>query len=141
MAILACFWVLGCESIVTDLPETDTTKFISGNTVTFPKGTRAIDVYNTVISIYSDNDLHDVNGNWQRIRTTTTDGLTNQTWQAVSFNRIKHDYSKHESGVNTHTVYLYNNDTLSKSIVYEWQRQTTNVWKNEAIEGDITFTF
>jgi hypothetical protein len=28
-----------------------------------------------------------------------------------------------------------------REIVFKWQRQTTNVWQNDAIEGDIAFGF
>jgi len=132
-----------CDNLTTDLPNTDTNMFITGNTVTFPKGTKAVDIYNTVSSIYPDNEYHNItNGEWKYIQTNQDEnGLITQAWQSVSFSKIKHTYSKHESGVNTYKVYLYTNDTYIKEIVYEWQRQTTNVWKNDIIEGDVTFTF
>ena len=134
--------LVSCDELITDLPTTNTTDYISGNTVTFPRGTKAIDIYNTVVSIYADNKYHDItDGNWKRIKTTTVDGLPRQEWETITFNKIKHTHSRHESGVNTHTVYLYEDSVCTKEIVFEWQRQTTNVWKNEAIEGDIVFTF
>jgi hypothetical protein len=142
--VVLAFCVLACENIVTDLPETNTSQFISvGNLVTFPKGTKAIDIYNTVVSLYQDTEYHDiVNGDRKYVKTTTdSDGLVHQTWGTVTFSRIKHTYSTSKSEINTHTVYLWTDDNNIKEIVFEWQRQTTNVWKNESIEGDITFTF
>jgi len=134
--------LISCENLTTDLPTTNTDNYISGDTVTFPRGTKAIDIYNTTVSIFTENEYHDItNGGWKRIKTTVVDDLPIQEWEIVNFNKIRHTHLKHESGVNTHTVYLYLDDTLSKQIVFEWQRQTTNIWKNEAIEGDITFAF
>jgi hypothetical protein len=139
---IASFIILSCENLVTDLPKTDTSRFISGNTVTFPKGTKAIDAYNTVVSVYNDNEYHDVaNGSWKYIKTTNAGGLTNQVWESVSFSKIKHTHTTKDPEINTHTVYLWTSDTNVKEIVFEWQRQTTNIWKNDAIEGDIVFTF
>lgn len=134
---------MACENLTTDLPETDTSVYVTGNMVAFPKGTKAIDIYNTVSTIFPDNEYHDIaNGEWKYIITEKdNDGLITQTWQSTSFAKIKHTHTTHESGVNTHKVYLYFSDTNIKEIVFEWQRQTTNVWKNDIIEGDIKFTF
>jgi len=141
--IIFGFSIFSCENLITDLPTTETADYISGNNVTFPKGTKAIDIYNTVVQIFPENNKYYeiTNGNWKHIKTITVDGLPQQNWETVTFNKIRHTHSKHESGVNTHTVYLYMDDTLTKQIIFEWQRQTTNVWKNEAIGGDISFIF
>ena len=139
--LTVCF-ILSCEDLISDLPKTDVNNFISGNTVIFPKDTKAIDIYNTVVFLYPDTEMHNVtNASWKRIKTITVDDLPRQEWETVTFNKIRHTHSKHESGVNTHTVYLYEDDVCTKEIVFEWQRQTTNIWKNEVIKGDITFTF
>jgi hypothetical protein len=123
------------------LPITDTTKYISGKTAIFPKGTKAIDLYNSVVSLYNDNAYQDVQkATWKYIKTTTSNGLTTQIWESVAFSKIKHTHIKSDSEVNTHTVYLLASDTSVKEIVFQWQRQTTNVWRNDTIEGDITFT-
>jgi hypothetical protein len=135
--------VFSCENPVADLHSTDTSKYINGNTVTFPKGTRTVDIYNTIVSLWTDNEYHDVtNGSWKYIETSTgNDGLITQTWKPVSFTKIKHTHTFHENDVNTHTVYLYSDDRNIREIVFQWQRQTTNIWKNEPIQGDIAFTF
>jgi hypothetical protein len=111
---------ISCKNLVTDLPKTDTSQFISGNTVVFPTGTRAIDVYNTVVLVYNDNEYHDVaNGSWKYIKTTNTDGLTTQVWESVVFTKVKHAHIVEDSEINTHTVYLYSNDTNVKEIVFK----------------------
>ncbi len=140
--LVVAFSLISCENLVTDLPSTDTSKYINGNTVTFPKGTKAIDVYNTVVSLYSDNEYHDVTGNWKYVKTVTdNDGLVTQTWESVSFTKIKHTHTMKEPEINTHTVYLYTDDANIKEIVFQWQRQTTNVWQNDPMQGDIKFIF
>jgi len=140
---IAFLFINSCENLNTNLPETDTSIYISGNEVTFPRGTKAIDIYNTVSTIFNDYEYHDItNGEWQYIYTVVdTDGLISQTWQSVSFFKIKYTYSTYESDVNTHKVYFYASDTNIKLLVFEWQRQTTNVWKNDVIDGEIKFTF
>jgi hypothetical protein len=141
LPVIAVMAFVACENLTTDLPETDVTQYISGNTVTFPKGTKAIDIYNSVTSLYNDNDYHDVqNANWKYIKTTASNGLTNQTWESIGFSKIKHTYIKSDE-INTHTVYLWASDSNVKKLVFKWQRQTTNIWQNDTIEGDIVFTF
>lgn len=153
-ALSIVFLFMACESETVDmsLPETDTSLYISGNAVNFPKGTKAIDVYNTVISIYQDNEYHDVfNGEWKYIKTTNNDGLVNQSWETVNFGKVKHTLTKYRthpnnSGeVHTHTVSLYNDDSTVKEIIYQWEPFNGNTQKaelrNAPIEGDITFIF
>jgi hypothetical protein len=129
---------------MTDLPTTNKGQFVdkpTSGTVTFSKGTKAINIYNTIVSLYSDNEWHDVpDGNWKRIKTTTdADGLVSQSWESITFTKIKHTHTSTDPDVNTHTVYLYSSDSNIKEIVFKWQRQTTNVWQNDVIEGDIVF--
>jgi hypothetical protein len=132
----------GCENLVTDLPNTDTNKYISGNTVTFPRGTKAIDIYNTIAFLFPESEYRDVNGEWEYIKTETDkDGLIIQTWQSVSFTKIRHSHSTRDPEINTHTVYLFTNEASIREIIFEWQRQTTNIWKNKSTDGDIIFTF
>jgi hypothetical protein len=141
-SIALAFLFFSCDDLITDLPKTDTNKYINGNTVIFPKGTKSIDIYNTIVSIFPDNEYHEVTGEWKYIKTDTdNDGLITQTWQSVSFIRINHTHTIKSPEINTHTVRLYSSETSIKEIVFEWQRQTTNIWKNESIGGDITFTF
>ena len=134
--------LMACENLTTDLPETDTSIYVTGNMVTFPKGTKGIDIYNTVSTIFHDNEYHDIaNGEWKYIITEKdNDGFITQTWQSASFTKIKHTHSRHESGVNTHKVYLYFSEANIREFVFEWQRQTTNVWKNDILEGEISFS-
>ena len=96
LSIVSLLMACDSETVDMSLPETDISLYKSGNTVNFPKGTKALDVYNTVISIYSDNEYHDItNGEWKYIKTENTDGLVNQTWEAVSFNKVKHTLTKY----------------------------------------------
>ncbi|GMO40119.1 MAG: hypothetical protein Pg6C_00840 [Treponemataceae bacterium] len=142
--ISAVLSVCGCDNLVTDLPATDTNQYIAGYVVTFPKDTKAIDIYNTVVSLYNDNEWHTVTaGSWRYIKITESADippLISRTWDTVSFTKIKHTSASSDPEVHTHTVHLWTSDSEIKQIVFQWQRQTTNVWQNEAIEGDITFT-
>jgi hypothetical protein len=154
---LALFSLLcSCENLVTDLPTTNTSQFISGTTVVFPKGTKAIDIYNTVVSLCPDNEWYDVtNGSWKYVKSTTTTmtskgPVTTESYGSVGFSRIKRIHTSTDPEVNTHTIYLdssypadypFSHSTNIRDIVFKWQRQTTNVWQNDAIEGEITFQF
>jgi len=142
----------GTNTVDMSLPDTDTNKYISGNAVTFTKGTKAIDVYNTVVSIFSDNEYHDISdGKWKYIKATDTDGLKNQAWETVNFSKVKHaltTYKTHPNNsgeVHTHTVFLYADDSNIKEIIYQWEPFNGNTQKtelkNEPIEGDISFKF
>jgi hypothetical protein len=153
LIIFTCVLLFTCENQLVDLslPKTDTSQFITENAVYFPKTTKAIDVYNTVASLYSDNDYHSVNGNWKWIETTQVDGLTNQTWETTVFTKIKHIQTENKTHPNnsglvyTHTVFLYVNDFNIREIIYQWQSFNGNTQKtelkNDLIDVDITFTF
>jgi len=152
--ILVCLLVAcdnGTNIVDMSLPETNTNSYISGNNVSFPKGTKAIDVYNTVEYIFPDSEYYDVIGSWEYIKTTNDNGLVNQALETVDFSKIKHTLVKNKthpnnSGeVHTHTVFLYSDDSNIKEIIYQWEpfngnRQKVEL-KNDPIEGDITFTF
>jgi len=152
LGIVLLFGACESETVDMSLPETNTALYKSGNTVTFPKGTKAIDVYNTVISIYSDNEYHNVaGGKWKYIKTTNTGGLVNQSWETVNFDKIKHNlttiktHPKNSGEEHTHTVYLYSSDSSIKEIIYKWTSFNGNTQKielkNEPIDGDIIFIF
>jgi protoporphyrinogen oxidase len=109
-----------CENLVTDLPTTTTEQFIDKPTpgiVTFPKGTKAIDIYNTVVALYPDNKWHKVtDGNWNYVKSTTTTMTTNgpvttEAYETVSFSQIRHIHTSTDPEINIHTVYLYSSDS------------------------------
>jgi len=150
VAVLAIGLFLSCETPTAfrSLPETDTSLFVDGDTVTFQRGTVARDVYNTVAYLFPINEWHDVTGTWSRIVTTSVGGLTQQTWESVPFTGIRHSttaertHSNNTGYMYTHSVFLYG--TPSREIIF--RRQTFNVNQvteriNQPIEGDITFTF
>jgi hypothetical protein len=147
-----------CENLVTDLPTTDIDQFVdkpSVGTVTFPKGTKAIDIYNTVVSLYPDNEWHDVTkGSWKYVKSTTiimtSDGpTTTEAYGSVSFSRIRYTHTSADPEINIHTIYLdstyptdypFPHDTNIKEIIFKWQRQTTNIWQNDVVEGELSFS-
>lgn len=146
--------MLSCDSepVSTDLPQTDTNLFISGNVVTFPTGTKAMDIYNTTVYLYQDNEWYNVIGEWKRKNTVTDgDGLITQTWETIQFSKISHIKTETKTHYNnsglvyTNTVRLYNNDSSIKNIEYQWQTFNGNTQKTElknlAIDGEITFIF
>jgi hypothetical protein len=135
-----------------DFPQTNIELYISGNNIEFDRNTKAIDVYNTVIYIFPDDEVwHDIsNGEWKRIMTDNTDGLTNQSWETILFYKVKHkrETKPHydNSGFTyTHTVSLYTSDSSIRDIIYEWKTFNGNKQKielkNDTINGDIKFTF
>jgi len=140
-----------CETPVSfpPMPETDTSLFVDGDTVTFPRGAVALDIYNTVAYLFPDSGKwHDVTGTWNRIRTiSVVDGLHQQTWESVPFTQIKHSttavrtHPNHVGYLYTHTVFLYGATT--REIIF--QRETFNATqarerRNDVIQGRIVFT-
>jgi hypothetical protein len=150
VCLILFFLLCSCENLVTDLPMTTVGQFIDKptlGTVTFPKGTKAIDIYNTVASLYSDNEWHDVtSASWKYVESTTTmmtskGPVTTESYGSVNFSRIRYAHTSTDPEINIHTVYLSSDDSNTREIVFKWQRQTTNVWQNDAIEGVIVFTY
>jgi hypothetical protein len=148
-----------CENLVTNLPETDTAQYISGNTVNFPKGTKAIDIYNTVVFLHNDSAYFGVDGKieyWKDLTQPKLVGDENnngiedegETHELITkeliidkFTKIKHTHTESGGDIHTHTVYLETDAKIVKELVFKWQRQTTNVWKNDVITEDkISFT-
>jgi hypothetical protein len=126
-SILVFAVVLGlasCKNLVTDLPKTDYNKYISGATVEFPKGTAAIDIYNTIVQLYpNQNQYYSAAGNLEYTRIPINNkeikgienptgidenpnGLLAATKESRSFDQIKHAHTSYAPEVNEHAVYF-----------------------------------
>jgi hypothetical protein len=155
--VFVALTLVACENLVTDLPETDITQYILGNTVAFPKGTKAVDVYNTIAYLCPDNEYYNVNGRaeyWKDLVSPILTGDTNSngtedegenleliTRELIveQFSKVKHTHISN-GDVHIHTVFLWASDIKERKIVFKWQRQTTNVWQNDVLLEDIVFT-
>jgi hypothetical protein len=145
LVISIVFILLSCNSeINNDLPTTDTSLFITSNMVLFPRGTKVVDIYNTVESLFSENEYHEItDGEWKYIETTTTDGLINQTWESIQFTKIKHTITE-TRGYLKYSVYLYTDEESIREISFNWNGEWVvvgNTSSQQQIEGDITFKF
>jgi hypothetical protein len=98
------------------LPETEKTQYISGKTVTFPKGTTALQIYDTVKYLSPDNNI-----------LTVTNGNINDNKGTLNFDKIIYDDNKDKTRYNYivnfynssnfiiqyYTNYGYNNDQIN----------------------------
>ncbi|GHV91611.1 hypothetical protein AGMMS50268_21140 [Spirochaetia bacterium] len=147
---------ISCENLNTDLPETNVNTYISGNNVVFPKGTKAIDIYNTIVFLFPNPDQYYsvTNGKFSYTRNPINNSTINESSTGLAYitesrtiNGIKHIYTVHGPEINEHIVYfdlpastITLTDTTTPtimpadiSIFFKWQRQTTNIWQNDEI--------
>jgi hypothetical protein len=119
-----------CEDLNTELPVTDVTKYIDGDKIYFPIGTEAIDIYNTLVSLYPEQDkYYDVTGgiveynrppinnlkvyiDGKEVDNSTginenPDDLLKAIREERIIDRIKHKHITHGPDVNEHIVYLH----------------------------------
>jgi hypothetical protein len=162
--------LVSCDNLETDLPTTDVNKYITGSNVNFPKGTKAIDIYNTIVYLYPTNasqyqtvtsgTLKYMRNPINNTKIGGTDnptgidenpyGAYNKIEETRSFTDVKHTRASSDPEIHDYIVYLncprVTNITLSDAagtqadlsateikLMFRWQRQTTNVHKNDEL--------
>ncbi|ULQ60732.1 hypothetical protein K7I13_05530 [Brucepastera parasyntrophica] len=110
---------------MTDLPKTDYSKYISGNEVLFPHETEAIDIYNTIVYLFPEQNIdHSVlNGKRHYVKTVTDEyGLSLETLEEVPFVSLRHIHTASENDFNNHDVFLTSSDTTEIKYLAAEQR-------------------
>lgn len=150
--VFICF--VSCENISTDIPSTDTSLYETDTGWYFPAGTAALDIYNCLQKSTSCTGT----------ATLTDSAILNDFYsysdiQKRNLDKIDITVSEREPEIHTYTISIYfaygdgistdfnyeknkdlpSNQKRTKNAVYtyEWQRSTTNVWKNEKIPFDL----
>ena len=151
------FVLSACEDLVMDLPNTNIGNYRYGsNEFKFPKGTATIDIYNCLMDVnFSNNSDRTVSGSTYEItQEITLMGVKHTEQKKRNINKIKISYSETEPEIHEYILTLYFDDGstdfysnltpqtkpethLNCVYNYTWQRQTTNVWKNDKILGEL----
>ncbi|AEF85353.1 putative lipoprotein [Treponema primitia ZAS-2] len=141
LALLPVLMILGCESLVTDLPKTDIPLYQISGGYKFPENTPTIDIYNCLVG-------HGLNfgteisatGTYAITRSSKLNGnlYTDTKTRNVLSVSIKH--LELDPDINDHIAIFTFDDNSKLEIHFKWQRQTTNVWQNDKIEGKLTIT-
>ena len=128
--------VLSCENLTTSMPETDISRYVSGTTIKFPNGTKAVDIYNTVKHLYPQENINhslSTEGTFTFIRKTINNkfisGLENANGIDETFNGtitqvpethdeiiyVRHEYQKDDPEISEYTV-CFGYDNISITI-------------------------
>lgn len=142
---LLCFSVLifiSCDFNGDDtnsVPHTDNSLFVKENSVIFPIGTTALEIYNCV---YEKNGLGDftVSGTYTHTETAILNGKEYTDTIVKNIVKVK-VYKEHTE--NTH---LFHCDFITESnevlpFYYQWQNHNTNAWHNNKTDGEVIILF
>jgi hypothetical protein len=139
--LLPVLMIIGCENLTTDLPKTNVPLYQVPGGYKFSKNTPSVDIYNCLINrgINFDKETP-ITGTYAITQSATLNGkpYTDTKTRNVLSVSIKH--IKLDPEINDHIVIFTFNDNSKLEIHFKWQRQTTNVWQNDKIEGELLIT-
>jgi hypothetical protein len=137
--LLSILALIGCENLVTELPKTDVSLYQVSDGYKFPKNTPAIDIYNCLVSQGLDFGTEiPVTGTYTITQSATLNGKVYTDKKTKDVSSVRLQYIKLEAEINEHTVFFTQDDNSKLECRFKWQRQTTNVWKNDKLEGELS---
>lgn len=114
----------------------DVSRFIKGNKYVFPKGTSALELYNTFISKHTEGE-YTVTGTYTITETAILLGKVHKEEITKNIQKVKIYRSKTELSNCFHVDFITNENKVLENY-YSWQHHLSNVWHNNEIDGDIT---
>ncbi|WP_041611227.1 hypothetical protein [Treponema primitia] len=148
--------ILSCENLNTDLPNTDILKYQTPTGFEFPVNTETVDIYNCLISAGLNNNSENIitaGSKYEITQSAVLNGINTTDTKTRNIDKIQITYEEsgpqiHEYGIilifddGSTDFYSYlpqaeNKLTLHCHFYYKWQRQTTNVWKNDKTTGKL----
>ena len=158
------FVLSACEDLVTDLPNTNIGNYRYGsNEFKFPKGTATIDIYNCLMDVnFLNNSDRTVSGSTYEItQEIILMGVKHTEQKKRNINKIKISYTETEPQIHEYIITLYFDDGSTDfyndidqsgipekdklhyycNLHFKWQRQTTNVWENDKILGELIIVY
>lgn len=113
----------------------DVGQFIKSDKYVFPKGTSALELYNTFILRHAEKE-HAVTGTYTKTETATLLGKKHTETVTKNIKTVKIYRSKTELSNRFHVDFI--TDTGEKlSYYYSWQLHRDNVWHNNKTDGEI----
>lgn len=138
---LLCFFALlfvSCDFNGDDansVPHTDNSLFVQENSVIFPIGTTALEIYSCLYEKYGLGTFS-ANGIYTRTETAILNGNQYTDTKVKNIVEIKVYKSDTESTHLFHCDFITeSNEVLS--FYYQWQNHNTNVWHNNRTDGEI----
>jgi hypothetical protein len=153
-----------CENLNTDLPSTNIEKYHISGGFLFPKDTTTVDIYNCLLSedFLNNSERNLSTGSRYSItQNTVLNGTTVSNTHTRNIVKIKITYTEKSPEIHEYIMTLYFDDgkidfysdipsndrpkdqngnftnVLNCVFKYIWQRQTTNVWQNDKILGEL----
>lgn len=141
--LLIPFLFLSCTNNISDdpdsLPYVDISKYKSADSLVFPKGTYALDVYTCLLNKYGEGDF-DINATYTYTETAILNGnvytdtlIKNIT--SVTISRI--DSAPTIENLRTCTAEFHTDKNESIILIYKWYRYCDNSWENTILNGEI----
>lgn len=135
--------LLSCANDIPDdpytLPYVDTTKYVSVDSVNFPTGTPALDVYACLSDIYGEGTFN-IDASYVHTETAVLNGHTysdtikkNITSVTISKNRSAPTLKE----LNTFIVEFHTDNNESITLTYQWYFHCEDTWENTRLNGDI----
>ena len=110
-------------------------QFVQGSNYVFPKGTTALELYNTFFAQGKAGD-YTVTGTYKRTESAVLLGETKTVTKTETIKAVKIYRSRTEISNRFHVDFITNDRVLAN--YYSWQHHRSNVWHNNKIDGEIT---
>ena len=134
LALIACKFDDGDDRDT--FTKVDISRFMQTGKYVFPKGTSALELYNTFISQHTEGE-YTVNGTYKRTESAVLLGETKTVTKTETIKTVKVYRSKTDVSNRFHVDFITNENKVLANY-YEWQHHRSNVWHNNKIDGEIT---
>ena len=117
------------------LPCTDSSQFIKSDSIMFPVGTTALEIYNCLIELKGLGDFP-INGTYSHTETAVLNGKEYTDTIEKKIIQVKIYKSDTEISHLFHCDFITDSDE-KLPFYYQWQYHNTNAWHNNKTEGEI----
>ena len=114
----------------------DTSQFVQGSNYVFPKGTTALELYNTFFAQGKAGE-YTVTGTYKRTESAVLLGETKTVTKTETITAVKIYRSRTEISNRFHVDFITKENKVLANY-YSWQHHLSNVWHNNKIDGEIT---
>ena len=144
LAIFSVFLIglMSCDNDSGDdansIPYTDSSQFIKSDSIIFPVGTTALEIYNCLLELKGLGDFP-INGTYTHTETAVLNGQ--KYTNAIEKKIIQMKIYKSDTEIS----HLFHCDFITDSdeklpFYYQWQYHNTNAWHNNKTEGEIVIS-
>ena len=117
----------------------DYENYINGNTITFPKNTDALHIFNCLYNTFGYGSFS-CNGTYSHTESAKLNGklFTDTITKNITKFEISHDTDVDK---NTFTICFTTDKNEILTYIYKWQFHNSNIWENTILDGEFIINY